>query len=65
MILLVYKEPYFNFDNLDSCVTNVVKVVIHEFDDVFPEEIPSGLQIRGIEHQIDFVPGAFIPNRPT
>ncbi|KAJ9177048.1 hypothetical protein P3X46_012302, partial [Hevea brasiliensis] len=33
-----------------------------EFEDVFPEEIPNGLHpIRGIEHQIDFVPGAVIP----
>ncbi|XP_042992210.1 uncharacterized protein LOC122318677, partial [Carya illinoinensis] len=37
-----------------------------EFDDVFPEEMPNELPpIRGIEHQIDFVPGAAIPNRPA
>ncbi|XP_057990581.1 uncharacterized protein LOC131172962 [Hevea brasiliensis] len=37
-----------------------------EFEDVFPQEIPNGLPlIRGIEHQIDFVPGAVIPNRPA
>ncbi|PKI58110.1 hypothetical protein CRG98_021489 [Punica granatum] len=37
-----------------------------EYDDVFLEETPHGLlPIRGIEHQIDFVPGATIPNRPT
>ncbi|PKI74718.1 hypothetical protein CRG98_005045 [Punica granatum] len=35
-----------------------------EYEDVFPEETPHGLPpIRGIEHQIDFVPGATIPNR--
>ncbi|CAN1136352.1 hypothetical protein LINPERPRIM_LOCUS21041, partial [Linum perenne] len=35
-----------------------------EFEDVFPEETPKGLPpIRGIEHQIDFVPGASIPNK--
>ncbi|XP_052188792.1 uncharacterized protein LOC127799098 [Diospyros lotus] len=37
-----------------------------EFEDVFPEDIPPGLPpIRGIEHQIDFIPGATIPNHPT
>jgi len=66
MILLVYKEAYFNSDNLDSCVPNAVKVLLHELEDVFPEEILSGLPpIRRIEHQIDFVLGASIPNRPA
>ena len=33
---------------------------------MFPKEVPSGLPaIRGIEHQIDFVPEAVIPNRPA
>ncbi|XP_024042726.1 uncharacterized protein LOC127899879 [Citrus sinensis] len=37
-----------------------------EYEDVFPEEAPHGLPpIRGIEHQIDFVPGAAILNRPA
>ncbi|KAH9769539.1 Endonuclease [Citrus sinensis] len=37
-----------------------------DFDDVFPNEVPNYLPaIRGIEHQIDFVPGATIPNRPA
>ncbi|KAI9185093.1 hypothetical protein LWI28_004068 [Acer negundo] len=37
-----------------------------DFDEVFPEEMPIGLPpTRGIEHQIDFVPGAPIPNRPA
>ena len=33
---------------------------------MFPNDVPSGLPpIRGIEHQIDFVLGATIPNRPA
>jgi hypothetical protein len=33
---------------------------------VFPNDVPSGLPpIRGIEHQIDFVLSATIPNRPA
>ena len=41
-----------------------VSNVLQEFDDVFPAEIPSGLPpLRGIEHQIDLIPGASLPNR--
>jgi hypothetical protein len=37
---------------------------LQEFENVFPDNIPSGLPpIRGIEHQINFVPGASIPNK--
>ncbi|KAK8600731.1 hypothetical protein V6N12_050582 [Hibiscus sabdariffa] len=36
------------------------------FEDVFPEETPKGLPpLRGIEHRIDFIPGAIIPNMPA
>ncbi|XP_039833241.1 uncharacterized protein LOC120694146 [Panicum virgatum] len=35
-----------------------------EYADVFPKEVPPGLPpIRGIEHQIDLIPGASLPNR--
>ena len=40
--------------------------LLQEYEDVFPEEMPSGLPpVRGIEHQIDFILGVAIPNRPA
>jgi hypothetical protein len=41
-------------------VTNLLQ----QFRDVFPSELPPGLPpIHGIEHQIDLIPGASLPNR--
>ncbi|XP_033139473.1 uncharacterized protein LOC117131451, partial [Brassica rapa] len=40
--------------------------LLQEYADVFPEDSPIGLPpVRGIEHQIDFVPGSTLPNRPA
>jgi hypothetical protein len=37
---------------------------LQEFKDVFPAEISPGLPpLRGIEHQIELIPGASLPNR--
>ncbi|XP_057529968.1 uncharacterized protein LOC130808520 [Amaranthus tricolor] len=39
--------------------------LLEEFSDVFPQELPEGLPpLRGIEHQIDLIPGSQIPNKP-
>ncbi|KAK1595908.1 hypothetical protein QYE76_018330 [Lolium multiflorum] len=46
----------------DSIDFDVVPMT--EFSDVFPDEVPAGLPpLRGIEHQIDLIPGASLPNR--
>ena len=66
MIVLLYKEALFNTNQLDTSLPSSIVSLLQEFEDVFPEEVPKELPpIRGIEHQIDFVPGATIPNRPA
>ncbi|KAG7572507.1 Integrase catalytic core [Arabidopsis suecica] len=43
-----------------------VQAVLDQYKDIFPDEIPPGLPpIRGIEHQIDLVPGSALPNKPA
>ena len=56
MILLVYKEAYFNTNDLDYAIPSVAIPLLQEFDDVIPEDITSLVDIpplRGIKHQID------------
>jgi hypothetical protein len=39
--------------------------LLQEYADVFPKDLPPGLpQLRGIEHQIDFIPGASFQTAP-
>jgi hypothetical protein len=66
MIVLLYKEALLNTNELDLALPSSIVSLLQEYEDVFLEETPHGLPpIRGIEHQIDFVPGATIPNRPA
>jgi hypothetical protein len=63
MCVLLYKEACFNTNELDESLPCVVVSLLQKYEDVFPNDVPSGLPpIKGIEHQIDFVPGASIPN---
>ncbi|KAL4291907.1 hypothetical protein GQ457_14G013620 [Hibiscus cannabinus] len=65
-LVLMYKENFLNTNDLNQDLPCFIVSLLQEFEDLFPKKIPSGLPpIRGIEHQIDFEPGAVIPNRPA
>ncbi len=60
----VCRDALFSLDNLPATLPPAVTNLLQEYADVFPAEIPPGLPpIRGIEHQIDLIPGASLPNR--
>ncbi|KAF8048148.1 hypothetical protein N665_2640s0001 [Sinapis alba] len=66
LILVVYKELLITATNTGLVIPKEIECLLQEYRDVFPDDNPVGLPpIRGIEHQIDFVPGASLPNRPA
>ncbi|KAL3648557.1 hypothetical protein CASFOL_007981 [Castilleja foliolosa] len=65
MFVMPCKENLIITNDLPSLPPSI-SFVLQEFDVVFPDDTPAGLPpIRRIEHQINFVPGATLPNRPT
>jgi hypothetical protein len=64
LFVLVYKDILISANDMTS-LPSVLSHLLQDYGDVFPEETPAGLPpIRGIEHQIDLIPGAALPNRP-
>ncbi|WVZ70335.1 hypothetical protein U9M48_019010 [Paspalum notatum var. saurae] len=60
---LLCKRVLFSLDDMPPSLPPTVANLLQEFKDVFPAEIPPGLPpLRGIEHQIDLIPGATLPN---
>lgn len=63
--VLLYKDALLSTNDLTSFLS-VVSHVLQVYEDVFPAEVPAGLPpIKGIEHQIDLVPGTPLPNRSS
>ncbi|KAJ9557269.1 hypothetical protein OSB04_011883 [Centaurea solstitialis] len=66
LVVLLYQEVCESTNDLSHPLPLEIVSVLNDFTDVLPEDMPDGLPpIRGIEHQIDLMPGATIPNRPA
>jgi hypothetical protein len=49
---------------MPSSLPPAVANLLQEYMDIFPQDVPPGLPpILGIEHQIDLIPRASLPNR--
>jgi hypothetical protein len=63
---LVCRQVLFSLEDITTPLPRAITNLLQEFKDVFPAEIPLELPpLRGIEHQIDLIPGASLPNRAT
>jgi hypothetical protein len=57
------KDVVCSLDNLPGTLPLAVTNLLQEYADVFSAKVPPGLPpIRGIEHQIDLIPGVSLPN---
>jgi hypothetical protein len=60
--VLVSKYVFISPNDITT-LPSVVVDLLQDFEDVFPQETPARLPpIRGIEHQIDLILGAALPN---
>ena len=60
---LICKRALYSLQDIASSLPPAVTNLLQEYEDVFPPEIPPGLPpMRGIEHQIDLIPRATLPN---
>jgi hypothetical protein len=61
---LVCRQVLFSLDDISTPLPHAITNLLQEFKDIFSTEIPLGLPpLRGIEHQIDLILGATLPNR--
>jgi hypothetical protein len=61
---LVCRQVLFSLDDITRPLPPAITNILLEFKDVFPAKIPPRQPpLRGIDHQIDLIPGATLPNR--
>jgi hypothetical protein len=60
----VCRQVLFSLEDNTTPLPHAITNLLQEFKDVFSAEIPPGLPpLSRIEHQIDLIPGACLPNR--
>jgi hypothetical protein len=60
---LLCKYTLISLHDMQRSLSPIVANILQEYSDVFPIEVSFGLPpLRGIEHQIDHIPGACLPN---
>jgi hypothetical protein len=60
---LVCRQVLFSLEDITTLLPRAITKLLWEFKDVFPAGIPPGLPpLRGIEHRIDLILGASLPN---
>jgi hypothetical protein len=60
---LVCKDALISLHDMQQLLPPIVANILQEYADVFPCEVPAGLPpLRGIEHQINLILGASLPN---
>jgi hypothetical protein len=61
---LVCKHALFSLDDASVVLPPVVANLLQEYMNILPSELPPGIPpLRGIEHKIDLVSRASLPNR--
>ncbi|XP_049349487.1 uncharacterized protein LOC125814081 [Solanum verrucosum] len=66
LVCLVNTNLLLHANQDTSTLPSIISSLLQGYDELFPDEMPVGLPpLRGIEHQIDFIPGSQIPNRPA
>jgi hypothetical protein len=59
---LVCRQVLFSLEDITTPLPHAITNLLQEFKDVFSAEIPPWLPpLRGIEYQIDLIPGASLP----
>ena len=66
LLVLLCKEVFIISNEITNGLPSVVVDLLQVYEDLLRDEISNRLPPkRGIEHQIDFIPRASIPNRPA